>query len=95
MFDAPDELRGAEVGYLGRDDEVELIEKSGPYWLVQCPNGLQGWIHNMTLGEVIDETQVADPRIATIARSADASATAGEDDASNILQAYIEARRLA
>jgi hypothetical protein len=95
MFDAPDELRGAEVGYLGRGDEVELIEKRGPYWLVQCPDGLQGWIHNMTLGDVVDETQVADPRIPTIARSGDPSANAGDDDDSNVLQAYLDARRLA
>jgi hypothetical protein len=95
MFDAPDELRGSEVGYLGRDDEVELIERRGPYWLVQCPNGLQGWIHNMTLGEVIDETPVAGPRIANIARSADAPTPTEEDEDASILQAYMEARRLA
>jgi hypothetical protein len=49
----------------------------------------------MTLGEVIDETPVAGPRIANIARSADAPTTTEGDEDASILQAYMEARRLA
>jgi hypothetical protein len=56
LLDAPDELRSAEIGQLDKGDEVQLIERSGAYWLVLCPNGQQGWIHKMTLGEVVTDT---------------------------------------
>ena len=46
-----------ETGYLDRDDEVQLLEKYGAYWLILCPDGRQGWVHNMTLGEVIDDAE--------------------------------------
>ncbi|HET7473828.1 MAG TPA: hypothetical protein VFJ71_11935 [Candidatus Limnocylindrales bacterium] len=55
LLDAPDELRSAEIGQLDKDDEVQLIERSGAYWLVLCPNGQQGWIHKMTLGDIVSE----------------------------------------
>ncbi len=53
LLDAPDELRSAEIGQLDQGDEVQLIEKSGSYWLVLCPDGRQGWLHRMTLGEIV------------------------------------------
>ncbi len=55
LLDAPDEIRGAEIGILDRDDEVQLVERSGTYWRVLCPDGGQGWVHQMTLGEVVDD----------------------------------------
>jgi hypothetical protein len=55
LLDAPDELRSADIGQLDQGDEVQLIEKSGAYWLVLCPDGRQGWIHKMTLGDVVNE----------------------------------------
>jgi hypothetical protein len=55
LLDAPDELRGAEIGILDRDDEVQLVQRSGTYWRVLCPDGGQGWVHQMTLGEVIPD----------------------------------------
>jgi hypothetical protein len=55
LLDAPDELRSAEIGQLDRGDEVQLIERSGSYWLVLCPDGRQGWLHKMTLGEIETE----------------------------------------
>lgn len=51
LLDAPDELRGSETGFLDQGDEVQLIERSGAYWLVLCPDGSRGWIHKMTLAE--------------------------------------------
>ena len=53
LLDAPDELRSTQIGQLDQGDEVQLIEKSGSYWLVLCPDGRQGWLHKMTLGEVV------------------------------------------
>ena len=53
LLDAPDELRSAAIGSVAQDDEVQLLEKSGTYWLVLCPDGRQGWIHKMTLGDVV------------------------------------------
>jgi hypothetical protein len=55
LLDAPDELRSADVGQLDQGDEVQLLEKSGSYWLVLCPDGRQGWLHKMTLGEVVSD----------------------------------------
>ena len=51
LLDSPDELRGAEIGYLDQGDEVQLLEKYGAYWLVLSPDGQQGWLHKMTLGD--------------------------------------------
>jgi hypothetical protein len=55
LLDAPDELRSADIGQLDQGDEVQLIERSGAYWLVLCPDGRQGWIHKMTLGDVVNQ----------------------------------------
>jgi hypothetical protein len=55
LLDAPDELRSADIGQLDQGDEVQLLERSGAYWLVLCPDGRQGWLHKMTLGEVVTD----------------------------------------
>jgi hypothetical protein len=55
LLDAPDELRSVAIGQLDQGDEVQLIERSGAYWLVLCPNGQQGWLHKMTLGEIVTD----------------------------------------
>jgi hypothetical protein len=55
LLDAPDELRSVDIGQLDQGDEVQLLEKSGAYWLVLCPDGRQGWLHKMTLGELVSD----------------------------------------
>ena len=55
LLDVPDEFRGKEIGILSRDDEVQLLERSGTYWRVLCPDGREGWIHKMTLGEAVGD----------------------------------------
>jgi hypothetical protein len=35
------------------------MERSGSYWLVLCPDGRQGWLHRMTLGEVVSDAASA------------------------------------
>ncbi len=95
MLDTPDELRGIETGYLDRGDEVELLEKYGAYWLVLCPDGRQGWVHNMTLGEIINDDDVASGErpTATMPNAAE-TWTMGEADAdTDVLEAYLESRR--
>ena len=42
LLDMPDELRGTELAFLDQGDEVQLLEKRGAYWLVLCPDGMQG-----------------------------------------------------
>jgi hypothetical protein len=60
LLDAPDELMSSEVGVLTEGDEVELLEKSGSFWLVLSPDGDTGWLHRMTLGDVVtDPVEVA------------------------------------
>lgn len=57
LLDAPDPLRSVAIGDLDEGDEVQLLERSGGYWLVLCPDGSRGWVHRMTLGDVVtDET---------------------------------------
>ena len=65
LLDSPDELRGSEIGYLDQGDEVQLLEKYGAYWLVLSPDGQQGWLHKMILGDVYEDD--APPRDGPIA----------------------------
>jgi hypothetical protein len=87
LLDAPDELRGAEIGALLHGDEVQLMERSGTYWLVLCPDGRQGWIHRMTLGDVVG----AEP--APTAQQTWASASADPEEVDqDVLAAFMAAR---
>ena len=94
LLDSPDELRGAEIGYLDQGDEVQLLEKYGAYWLVRSPDGQQGWLHKMTLGDVVgsngSESQGPVATMPTVAESW----TMGEaDNDSDVFDAYLESRR--
>lgn len=92
LLDQPDELRGAEIGFLDSGDEVQLLEKRGVYWLILCPDGRQGWIHKMTLGDVVDDARPAGAPTATMPIDAD-TWTMGEDVDGDVLAAYLESRR--
>jgi hypothetical protein len=94
LLDSPDELRGAEIGFLDQGDEVQLLEKRGVYWLVLCPDGRQGWIHKMTLGDIVGQTPVPSPPTATMPIAAD-TWTMGDDVDGDVLTAYLESRRRA
>ncbi len=93
MLDTPDELRGSEIGYLDRGDEVQLLQKYGAYWLVLCPDGRQGWVHNMTLGEVVEEQVQPDRPVATMPLAAETWTMGEADDDTDVLEAYLESRR--
>lgn len=93
LLDTPDELRGAETGFVDQGDEVQLLEKRGVYWLVLCPDGRQGWIHKMTLGDVVGEP---DGNAASASMPIDADTwTMGDDIDNDVLSAYLESRRRA
>jgi len=94
LLDTPDELRGQEIGYLDQGDEVQLLDKYGAYCLVVAPDGQQGWLHKMTLGDVVDaEGTNRDGPSASMGMAAD-SWTMGEADVdSDVLEAYLESRR--
>jgi hypothetical protein len=94
LLDSPDELRGTEIGFLDQGDEVQLLEKRGVYWLVLCPDGREGWIHKMTLGEVVGEMPVQGPPTATMPIAAE-TWTMGDDVDGDVLTAYLESRRRA
>lgn len=66
LTDAPDELRGAQIGELRVGDEVEIIEKRGAWVYVRTPLEGEGWLHRTTLGPRSD------------APAAEASASAGK-----------------
>ena len=59
LLDEPDEVRGVEIGSLDEGDEVVLVEKRGTYWRVLCPDGRDGWVHKMTLGDVVIDSAAA------------------------------------
>lgn len=92
LLDSPDELRGSEIGFLDNGDEVQLLEKRGVYWLVLCPDGRQGWIHKMTLGDVVEEPSAPAAATATMPLDAD-TWTLGDDVDHDVLSAYLESRR--
>jgi hypothetical protein len=95
LLDSPDELRGVELGYLDRGDEVQLLEKYGAYWLVLSPDGQQGWLHKMTLGDTVEaDAPVSDGPVATMPIAAD-SWTMGEADTEgdDAFGSYLESRR--
>lgn len=94
LLDYPDELRGTELAFLDQGDEVQLLEKRGSYWMVLCPDGRQGWIHKMTLGEVIGNPPVQSTPTATMPIAAD-TWTMGDDVDGDVLAAYLESRRRA
>lgn len=60
LMDVPDEVRANEIGILDRGDEVEIVDVRGTYRLVRCPDGQQGWLHQMVLGEVVGDDAEAD-----------------------------------
>jgi hypothetical protein len=92
LLDAPDELRGREIGILVDGDEVELLEKQGVYWLVACPGGGQGWIHKMTLGAPVGPSSAHDVPSASLPLAPD-TWTMGESDVDDdVLAAYIASR---
>jgi hypothetical protein len=50
LLDRPDDVLGRQLADLMAGDEVDVLDTSGPYWQVICPDGLQGWVHRTTLG---------------------------------------------
>ena len=95
LLDVPDELRGTEIGFLDQGDEVQLLERQGTYWLVLCPNGGQGWIHRMTLGEIVEGDETTSPNGATATMPVVADTwTMGEvdDDVQGAYSAYLASR---
>jgi hypothetical protein len=92
LLDVPDELRGTELAFLDQGDEVQLLEKRGAYWMVLCPDGRQGWIHKMTLGEVVGNPPVQSTPTATMPIAAD-TWTMGDNVDGDVLAAYLESRR--
>jgi hypothetical protein len=88
LLDLPDEVRGTEIGALDEGDEVVLLEKRGTYWRVLCPDGRQGWLHKMTLGDLVIDpsTQAGDSWT-----SGDGGPQVGGFE--DILRAYTEKRQ--
>lgn len=85
LLNLPDEVQGVEIASLDEGDEVLLLEKSGTYWRVLCPDGREGWLHKMTLGDTVIDSP-----------SAPNTWTTGDDGQGgfeDIMRAYAESRR--
>jgi hypothetical protein len=92
LLDTPDEVRGSVIGALDQGDEVQLLERRGVYWLVLCPDGSKGWLHKMTLGDVVEPAGSTTGATATLPIAADSWTLGGGED-QDVLAAYLEARR--
>jgi hypothetical protein len=87
LLSDPDEIRGKEIGVLDEGDEVVLLEKRGTYWRVLCPDGREGWLHKMTLGDVVIDSSTA---AADSWTAGDSGPSGGFED---VLRAYTERRQ--
>ncbi len=56
LLDVPDEVRANEIAVLDEGDEVQVLEACGAYRLVLCPDGQEGWLHKMVIGELVEDT---------------------------------------
>jgi hypothetical protein len=63
LLDRPDELTGDTVGSLDEGDQVAIVGQSGLYRRVETPDGRSGWLHKMTLGDVIEAHDPGDDEI--------------------------------
>jgi hypothetical protein len=89
LLDRPDEITAQEIGSLDEGDEVMLLDRSGSFWRVLCPDGREGWLHKMTLGDiVIDGPSDDGPETWT---SADGGRSDSIDD--DVLRAFLDSRR--
>ncbi|MEI7745764.1 MAG: hypothetical protein WCK58_18665, partial [Chloroflexota bacterium] len=87
LLNAPDEIQGQEIGVLDHGDEVVLLERRGTFCRVVCPNGSQGWLHKMVLGDVVIDPG-AEPETWTSGDEGPAATGTFED----VLRAYKESR---
>jgi len=87
LLSEPDEVRGVEIGVLDEGDEVVMLEKRGTYWRVLCPDGREGWLHKMTLGDVVIDSSTAG---GTWTAADNGPMVGGFED---ILRAYTEKRQ--
>jgi hypothetical protein len=59
LLDRPDEILGLIVDSLDQGDQVEVVERHGTYRRVLTPDGREGWLHRMTLGEIVPDVAPA------------------------------------
>ena len=76
LLDRPDEVLGRQRADLQAGDEVEVIEATGAFWQVACPDGLTGWVHRTTLAAAPVETATFGRRPADVAAEPDDLLTA-------------------
>jgi hypothetical protein len=72
VLDRPDEVLGLQVGDLASGDEVQVVNTSGAFIEVLCPNGDQGWVHRTTLGQRGGTTLPGAQKLAMSAEADDA-----------------------
>ena len=87
LLSDPDEVRGVEIGSLDDGDEVVVMEKRALFRRVLCPDGREGWVHKMVLGDLVSEAP--DASAGTWATVDDGSSAGGFED---MLRAYTDRR---
>lgn len=51
VLDRPDEVLGLQLSDLAAGDEIQVLNTSGAFIEVLCPNGDRGWVHRTTVGQ--------------------------------------------
>jgi hypothetical protein len=87
LLDAPDELRAGDLGALAQGDEIQVLSQEGVYRFVLCPDGRRGWLHRMTLGDVVGEARAPSAVDAWWTSGRD-----GDDVDPDVLTAFMTAR---
>jgi membrane protein implicated in regulation of membrane protease activity len=76
LIDVPDEIKGAQVGQLQANDEVEITGRQGAWVKVRTPLGAEGWIHRTTLQATDRASEAVKPAPATEAAAGPVPAVA-------------------
>ena len=72
VLDRPDEVLGLRISDLESGDEVQVMNTSGAFIEILCPNGDQGWVHRTTLGVRGGASLPGAPKLAMPAEANDA-----------------------
>ncbi len=93
LTDLPDEIRGAQVGQLQANDEVEITGRQGAWVKVRTPIGVEGWIHRTTLRATDEDAKAAEAAALPVVEPPAAPAAPDSIEAEVAMGAFAAAAR--